>query len=86
MALAIAAIIWETKELQAHPMRLFMYITVAEAMLGLVDDTSHLICNLHLHDLFAYTVYFSNSIKDRIQALKVITTSSALLAVFCVYW
>ena len=62
MALAIAAIIWDTKELQAHPMRLFMYITVAEAMLGLVDDTSHLICDLHLHDLFSYTVYFSNSI------------------------
>ena len=48
MATAIAVIIWQSKELQVHPMRLFMYITVAEAMLGFIDDGAHVICDLRL--------------------------------------
>ena len=48
VATSIALIIWQTKELQVHPMRLFMYITIAEAMLGFIDDGSHLICDLKL--------------------------------------
>ena len=81
----ITVIIWQTKELQVHPMRLFMYIIVAESMLSFIDDGTHLICDLKLQRLFAYTVYFSGSYPDRVHALKVLTQSSALIACFCVY-
>ena len=54
-------------------MRLFMYIIIAESMLSFIDDGVHLICDLELQNLFAYTVYFSKSYPDRVQALKVLT-------------
>ena len=63
-----------------------MYITIAEAMLGFIDDGAHVICELKLQNLFAYTVYFSRSYPDKVIALEVLVHSSALIAAFCVYW
>ena len=51
-------------------MRLFMYMTLAEAVFYWYDPVSHRLCDSGLVDLFSYTVFFSNDYYDKFRALN----------------
>ena len=52
---------WRIKELQVHPMNLFMYIMASDSLVLTQYALSLNSCNLHLETLFAATVFFDTS-------------------------
>jgi len=56
-------IIWNNKELQAHPMKLFMYLSMFECILQFNYSMSANICRFDMHYLLAYTMQFSGELK-----------------------
>ena len=61
MNLWFASMIFRNKSLQAHPMKLFMYIAVADSLYYSNQFFMYADCTLHLPQLMDYTVYFTRS-------------------------
>jgi len=51
-------VMWWIKELQVHPMRLFMYMMAIDSVLLFQFVVSLCTCRFKLHDMFATTVFF----------------------------
>lgn len=58
------------KELQAHPMQLFMFIAASDQIVIQQYLGSLFTCDLRLHELFAATVYFDTSCENKQRAVK----------------
>ena len=72
------AAIWRIKELQVHPMRLLMYITVCDASLLVVQQGNLAICDHKQYKLFAWTVFWSNDDDYQILSLAILVISNAV--------
>ena len=68
-------IIWLMKELQVHPMRLFMYQSAVDSMIAFLHSTSLRQCELRLPDLLSYTLFFNYDWHHRFDSLNLLTNS-----------
>ena len=57
-------IVWFTKELQVHPMRIFMLMSFADGICFFAIAASYKICEYRLNELLALTLFFKTDIKS----------------------
>ena len=75
-------IIWNNKELQAHPMKLFMYLSMFECILQFNYSMSSHICQFDMHYLLAYTTKFSAEPIYVVGALERLKNASKIINSF----
>ena len=75
-------LIWQVKDLQVHPMRLFMYQAATESLVAFVYVTSFKMCHFKLPELLSYTLFFSNEWRYRFGALNLLGNSANNLTIF----
>jgi len=63
-------LMWRIKELQVHPMKLFMYIMAADSLVLSQYSMSLNVCKLRLHTLYAATVFFDTSCESKLRAIN----------------
>ena len=75
-------IMWQIKELQVHPMKLFMLITACDATVLYIYSMSRRTCNLDFQKLLMWTTHFDNSCASEESALNALLNSIAFMATF----
>ena len=78
-------LVYNTKELHVHPMKLIMYMVLFESMIQLCLISQLYACKLDLYVLFAWTIYFDNLIYQQARALMLQIIFTVTLASFSVY-
>lgn len=78
-------LLYNTKELQVHPMKLIMYIAFMETIVQFALILQLKSCEWNLNVLFAYTVYFDSDIYYQARALCIQIISTIWLAVFATF-
>jgi hypothetical protein len=53
-----ASVIWRNKSLQAHPMKLFMYIALIDALYYSNQFFVYNTCKIHLPQMISYTIFY----------------------------
>ena len=72
-------LIWQYKELRVHPMRIFMFLTLSDALTQFNSSASHNACKLGFDQLFTWTVFYSTSDYARKQTLQLLFHSSSFI-------
>ena len=70
------------KELQAHPMKLFMYLIASESILLFIYVFSLNTCSFDLYKLFAWTVLYGNDCATYLRSLEILVQSSIFVSIF----
>ena len=78
-------LVYNTKELHVHPMKLIMYMVLFESMIQFCLISQLYACKLDLHVLLAWTIYFDNFIYQQARALMIQIIFTVTLASFSVY-
>ena len=78
-------LLYQTKELQVHPMRLIMYIAFMETVVQFALIMQLQACKWNLNTLFAYTVYFDGDIYYQARGLFIQLIATIWLAVFATF-
>ena len=73
-------LMWRIKELQVHPMILFMLVTGCDSIELYIYSTGEDICTLGLQKIFAWTVFFDGSCESELQSLNILLNTVAFLA------
>ena len=84
MCLSFFAIVYFNKQLQVHPMRLIMYIALAESGYQYFLIQQFQICDFHLNWLFAWTFFYSNDAYYLFKSNDILTRSCIFGASFCI--
>ena len=58
--------IWRIKELQVHPLKIFMWITACDATILFMSPSSVNVCRTEQYKLLSWTLFFSDSYRDYI--------------------
>ena len=66
------------KELQAHPMKLFMVITACDSTLLFLYFIELNMCSFGLHKLFAWTVYFNTDCATYLKSVNTLLNTGQL--------
>ena len=80
---AFYLIIRQIKELQVHPMKLFMYIAAAEGAHQLNFSFTALMCPLYQPELLAYTVFFTNDPATVYSCAVFLLSMANFVSIFC---
>lgn len=75
-------VMWRIKELQAHPMQLFMIITACDAMVLQGYILQNHVCSLNLQKLFMWTTHFSSTCEYELSSLLMLLNGSSFLILF----
>lgn len=82
ISLAFFMVIYWTKELQAHPMKLIMTIALSESAFQYLLIAQFYICETRANELFSYTVLWSWEEEDLIKSTLILVASSLYCAFF----
>ena len=64
-SMAFFTIVYRTKELfEVHPMNIIMYSILSESLGCISFAMVYHVCDFKLNEIFAYTVFFSDTLKD----------------------
>ena len=81
-----AHLIWKHKELQAHPMRLFMWIAIADAIYFSNQFFAAQCCNIGIQYPFVWFTRLQNATQEnQAHALISLTTSACFIEFFGLY-
>ena len=72
-------IMWQIKELQVHPMKLFMLITACDATVLYTYSMSRKTCKLDFQKLLMWTTHFDNSCDSEENALSTLLNAIAFM-------
>lgn len=76
---------WQNKELQSHPMKIFMHLALAESIIPMCSALVNQICQLNLDNLFAQTVFFQTSTESLLKAVIILGAfSQFIIVLFCI--
>jgi hypothetical protein len=78
----LALVIYCNKELQIHPMKMFMVMALVDAATCLVIMEANDICKLSLYKVFAATVYFSTDPYAQYRATWILIAAKNFAIVF----
>ena len=73
---------WHNKELQVHPMKIFMHLALMESIIPISGATMNQICYFKLDYLFAYSVYFNDDAESRLKAAVLLGNTGSFLIQF----
>lgn len=82
---AFFLLLYHTKELQVHPMKLIMYIAFMETLVQFALIMQLQACKWNMNELFAWTVYFQDDIYYKARALAIQIIATIWLAVFATF-
>ena len=68
------------KELQVHPMKLFMWMSALDGLILLQYSMSFYICPLELQKLLSWTLFFDDSCESELRALNILLNSTEFIA------
>ena len=72
-------LMWRIKELQMHPMKLFMLITGSDAFVLYNYNMSKMTCKFNLQRLFMWTTQFEDSCESELRSLQLLITSTQFI-------
>lgn len=75
-------VMWRIKELQVHPMKLFMLITACDAIKLNVYYISGKTCDLGLQKLFMWTAKLHNDCDNELRSLQILINATAFFVLF----
>ena len=75
-------LIWLIRDLQVHPMRLFMYQSAFETLQAFMFVTSFRICKFKLPELLSSTLFFSSEWHYKFRALNLLGNSAMKITIF----
>ena len=79
---AFFLLVWAIPELQAHPMKLFMYTMVCDSFVLMSFAASFAICDLRMESLLAYTIFYDDSCESNVRAMKVLMKAQLFFTLF----
>ena len=77
--LIFAIAIYYNKELQVHPYKLYMWISLFEAFTSLIYVNSFIMCEAKMPEIFAWTVFYTNDIYEIYHCLWILRFGSVFL-------
>lgn len=84
LGLTFFSFVYYNKELQVHPMKLIMFMALAESTVQFSLFSQFFICTTGANQLFNYTVFFSSDDITLARSTIILQYSSMLVAFICV--
>ena len=84
LGLTFFSFVYYNKELQVHPMKLIMFMTLAESAVQFALLAQFYICTTGANKLFNYTVFFNSDDFTLARSTIILSYSSMFVAFLCV--